>query len=88
MKTRIHPHAQARLAERGATEPEVFATIEQGERFPAQFGRTGFRRNFSFGGMWRGRHYASKQLEAYAIEEAGAWLVITVVVKYFGENGA
>ena len=31
--------------------------------------------------------HASKQLETYAIEEAGAWLVITVVVKYFGENG-
>jgi hypothetical protein len=60
---------------------------QRGERFPAKSGRTGFRRNFSFGGMWRGRHYASKQLEAYAIEEADAWLVITVVVKYCGEHG-
>lgn len=72
MKIRIHSHAQARLFERGATEPEVVATIECGERFPAKFGRTGFRRNFAFGGTWRGRHYASKQLEAYAIEEAHA----------------
>jgi hypothetical protein len=29
LKIRIHAHAQARLAERGATESEVFATIEQ-----------------------------------------------------------
>ena len=64
------------------------ATIEQGERFPAKFGRTGFRRNFSFGGVWRGRRYASKQVEAYAVQEGDAWLVITLVVKYFGEGGA
>jgi hypothetical protein len=74
--------------ERGATEVEVFATVEQGERFPAKFGRTGFRRNFGFDGMWRGRRYASKQVEAYAVEEGDGWLVITVVVKYFGQNGA
>ena len=85
---RIHPHAQARLTERGATEPEVVATVEQGERFPARFGRVGFRRNFPFGGTWRGRRYASKQVEAYAVEEAGDWLVITVLVKFFGQSGA
>jgi hypothetical protein len=49
MTVRFHAHALARLAERGATEAEVIATIEQGERFPAKFGRTGFRRNFAFG---------------------------------------
>jgi hypothetical protein len=48
LNIRIHPYARARLAERGATESEVFGTIEQGERFPAKFGRTGFRRNFAF----------------------------------------
>lgn len=30
------------MDERGATEPEVIATIENGESFPAKFGRTGF----------------------------------------------
>lgn len=84
----MHPHARARLAERGATEAEVFATIEQGERCPAKFGRIGFRRNFPFGGMWRGSRYSSKQVEAYAVEHAGTWLVITVLVKYFGKSGA
>jgi hypothetical protein len=82
MKIRLHSHAQARLAERGATEQEVVATIEQGEQFPAKFGRTGFRRNFPFGGTWHGRKYATKQVEAYAIQERG-WLVITVIVKFF-----
>jgi hypothetical protein len=70
------------LAERGATEAEVIATVEGGERFPAKFGRTGFRRNFPFGGAWRGRAFATKQVEAYAVEEQG-WLVITVIVKYY-----
>lgn len=71
------------MAERGATEEEVIATVRDGERFPAKFGRTGFRRNFSFDGEWHGRFYATKQVEAFAAKEAGDWLVITVVVRYF-----
>ena len=74
------------MAERGATETEVFATVDHGERFPAKFGRVGYRRNFSFGGVWRGWHYATKQIEAYAIEEGEGWLVITVIVKYLGRR--
>ena len=70
------------MAERGATEAEVAATVSSGEEFPAKFGRTGFRRNFPFDGKWHGRPYATKQVEAYAVQENG-WLVITVVVKYF-----
>jgi hypothetical protein len=83
MSVRLHPHARDRLAERGATEREVVATIESGERFAAKFGRTGFRRNFIFGGQWLGRKYSTKQVEAYAVEEEGGWLVITLVVKFF-----
>ena len=83
MSVRLHPHARDRLAERGATEREVVATIESGETFAAKFGRTGFRRNFIFAGEWLGRKYSTKQVEAYAVEEEGGWLVITVLVKYF-----
>ena len=83
MTVRLHSHALERLAERGATEAEVVAAVEGGEHFAAKFGRTGFRRNFRFDGVWRGHRYATKQIEAYAVEEAGGWLVITVVVKYF-----
>jgi Domain of unknown function (DUF4258) len=79
----LHPHARERADERGATESEVIATVERGERFPAKFGRTGFRRNFAFDGMWRGKRYGTKQIEALAVEESGRWLVITVLVKYF-----
>lgn len=86
MKIDLHPHAKDRLAERGATEAEVRATIETGEGFPAKLGRSGFRRNFPFEGTWRGRPYTTKQVEVYATEEAGGWLVITVVTKYFGSK--
>jgi len=83
MNVRLHPHARERLGERGATEPEVVATIVGGEKFPAKFGRTGFRRNFIFGGEWLGRRYSSKQVEVYAVAEEDGWLVITVLVKFF-----
>ena len=78
----LHPHARERLAERGATEAEVIATVEAGERFPAKFGRTGFRRNFPFAREWRVRRYATKHVDADSVEEDG-WLVITVIVRFF-----
>ena len=82
-KIRLHPHAEERLTERGATKEEVLATVESGEKFPAKFERTGFRRNFSFGGLWKGRPYKTKQVGAYAVNEDGGWLVLTIIVKYF-----
>lgn len=84
MGVRFHPHALERLAERGAEEAEVIAVVEQGERFPAKFGRTGFRGNFACDGEWMGKRYTGKQIEAYAVAEEGDWLVITVIVKFFG----
>jgi len=83
MKVTLHPHARERISERGATEAEVIATVLKGERFPVKFGRTGFRRNFTFDGEWHGRHYATKQVEAYAVKERADWLIITVIVRYF-----
>ncbi|HVH73977.1 MAG TPA: DUF4258 domain-containing protein [Stellaceae bacterium] len=80
---KFHDHAAARMAERVASEDEVAATINGGERFPAKFGRTGFRRNFLFNRQWRGRTYANKQIEVFAVYEDDDWLVISVIVKYF-----
>ncbi len=82
MSVRLHPHARARLEQRGVTEGEVIATVSHGERFPAKFERVGFRRNFAYNAQWRGRFFATKQVEAIAVEEEG-WLVITVIVKFF-----
>lgn len=84
MKIHFHHHALERMEERGATEDEVRATVELGERFPAKFGRAGFRRNFPFDRLWRGRSYSTKQVEVYAVEEGPQeWLVITIVTRYF-----
>lgn len=80
---RLHPHAAQRVAERGATEAEVAATVREGEVFAAKHGRTGFRRNFTYNAPWMGRTYATKQVEAFAVHEDGCWLVITVLVRFF-----
>lgn len=71
------------MEERGATETEVFATVEAGEPHPAKFGRTAFRRDFAFGARWRGRDYAMKEVEALAVQDGDGWLVITVITRYF-----
>lgn len=83
MAVHFHPHALERIEERGATEGEVRNTVEQGEQFPAKFGRTGFRRNFAFDSEWRGKHYGTKQVEAYAVQDGMDWLVITIITRYF-----
>ena len=54
MTIRFHPHALDRMKERGTTDDEVKITIASEESFAAKFGRTGFRRNFSFFNEWRG----------------------------------
>jgi hypothetical protein len=83
MFVHIHPHAKERMEERGASEDEITATIEKGERYPAKFGRIGFRRNFPFNKKRRGKFYATKQIELYAVQEQDGWLVITVLTRFF-----
>ena len=83
MKYRIHPHASERMAERGVSENEILGTLEHGERFPAKFDRSGFRRNIPFDSDWHGRRYGIKQVEVYAVEEASEWIVLTVITRYF-----
>jgi len=83
MAIRFHPHALERMDQRGATKQEVIVTVETGERFKAKFNRTGFRRNFAFEKQWRGKHYETKQVEAYAVQENDDWLVISVITRYF-----
>ena len=83
MSIRIHSHAAERMAERGATEYEVIQTIEDGEEFPAKFGRTGFRRNFVSQNEWQGKIYATKQVEVLAVREGADWIVITVITRFF-----
>jgi Domain of unknown function (DUF4258) len=83
MVVHIHPHARERMEERCADEDEITATIEKGERYPAKFGRIGFRRNFPFNKERRGKFYSTKQIELYAVREQDRWLVITVLTRFF-----
>lgn len=62
-------HASKRAVERGATQDEIIETVSGGEEFPAKFGRMGFRKNFGFDSIWNGKHYSTKQIEAYSVEE-------------------
>ena len=77
------PDPRERMEERGVTEYEIINTVEEGEEFTAKFGRTGFRRNFEFGGVWRGKQYQTKQVEVFTVNENDRFIVITVIVKYF-----
>jgi len=84
MTVTLHPHAQARLAERGATVDEVIATVESGKSSPADYGRIRFRQRFPFNAEWIGKVYATKQIDAIAVPTNETdWLVITVIVKFF-----
>ncbi len=83
IKVFFHPHALLRMDERGASKEEVAQAVREGEQFPAKFGRTGFRHNFSFESLWQERRYTNKQIESFAVQEKGSWLIITVIVRYF-----
>ena len=79
----IHPHAIGRGPERGITEGEIIETVLTGQSAPAKFGRMSFRKTFLYRGVWRGREYASKEVEAIAVEITGGWLVLTAISRYF-----
>lgn len=72
---KIHPHAAERMKERGTNEKEIIEAVENGEMFPAKFGRSGFRRNFPFNGTWNNKRYNTKQIEVIAINEDDNWIV-------------
>ena len=80
----IHPHARIRMTERGATVSEVIGTVEEGEEFPAKYGRIGFRRNFASKTAIRDKHFTFKQIEVFVAKENDKHIVVTVIVKYFG----
>ena len=83
MDIQIHPHALERMAERGATQADVWETVATGTAADAKFGRRSFTQQFPFGGRWNGVVYATKEVEVIAKQEATGWLVVTAIVRYF-----
>ena len=83
MDIELHPHAKQRAIERGASEVEIHQTVEKGERFPAKYGRVGYRMNFHFGNTWNDQFYFTKQIEVFAVIEDEKLMIISLIVKYF-----
>jgi hypothetical protein len=79
----FHPHARERMEERGTTEAEVRTTVNEGEKFPAKYGRLGFRKDIPFESHRDGKFFRVKQVVVFGIKEIGDFIVITVVVRYF-----
>lgn len=83
MEIHIHPHAKERMHERGVSEAEIMDTLNNGEFFPAKFGRAGFRRNFPYNTTWHSHFYYIKQVEIITVKENNRIVIITVIAKYF-----
>ena len=77
-------HALDQLVDRGTNRKEVEEAICRGESIPAKKGRLGFRKNFPYSAMWRGRYYETKQVMPIVVEESQCLVVVTVYVFYFG----
>ena len=69
--------------ERGASEDEILDRVGWRTVSGRNSERGILRRNFPFNGIWWGRRYATKQVEAYTVEKPDHWLVITVITKYY-----
>jgi len=77
-------HATERLKERGVSRKEVEYTIAYGEKISVKKGREGYRKNFKYENIWKGRYYKIKQVIVIGREEKGKIVVITVYAFYFG----
>lgn len=76
-------HAREKMLDRGASEGEVKTAINSGSSEPARKGRVMFRKNFGYDRLWRGKHYALKQVAPIVAEESDRLVVVTVFVYYF-----
>ena len=84
MKTiRLSGHAQEQLLRRGVSEMEVADAIRSVPWQAGELGRQECRKNFSFGDLWNGRFYETKQVRPIFVDEPDAIVVVTVYSYYF-----
>ncbi len=84
MEIVIHPHAKARLSERGVSETEVLQTLEEGVKTPTKFGRLSFKYTFDFNAHWQDKFYSYKEVEVIAVQTGpDELLAITTIARYF-----
>ena len=79
----LSSHAREKMLDRGASEEEVKTAVRSGSSEPVRKGRLMFRKNFSYHGLWRNKHYAIKQVAPIVVEENECFVVVTVFVYYF-----
>jgi hypothetical protein len=83
MAIRIHAHARQRLSDRGASVAEALATVQNGSKRSAKYGRSEFILRFNYNRMWMGKRYSAKSVHAFAAPQGKCdWLIVTVIVKF------
>lgn len=80
---RLSAHALRYKHKRGFTETEVQNAIQNGVWQAASSRRFECRYNFSFGQMWNGRFYTTKQVRPIFVEEDEEIVVVTVYTYFF-----
>ena len=82
MVIKFEPHAIIRMRQRGTEEAEVEETINNGEKTPAKYGRSGFKMDFTYKAKWNNKYYETKQVTTYVEQENDSLIVITVITKF------
>lgn len=80
---RLSGHARHQLARRGVSEDEVIEAIRMSQWQSAESGRLECRKDFSYGQVWNGRFYATKQVRPIFVDEVEEIVVVTVYSYYF-----
>jgi hypothetical protein len=62
---------------------EVRQAVIRGLRRKAKKGCFEYRLNFQYNRVWRGRHYAIKQVAPIVVEKAHELLVVTVLTTFY-----
>jgi hypothetical protein len=71
------------VSKRGFAVEEVEDAIRTSSWGPAELGRLDCRKDFPYNKDWNGKVFATKQVRAVFVEEAGEIVVITVYTYYF-----
>jgi len=80
---RLSKHAIGYVTKRGFTVAEVEEAIRTSAWQPADLGRLECSKDFPFGQVWNGKHYATKQVRPVFVEETAEIVVVTVYTYYF-----
>lgn len=80
---RLSAHASGYKHKRGFSEAEVKTAIQSSSWQTASSGRLECRYNFSFGQIWNGKFYSTKQIRPVFVEEADESVVVTVYTYFF-----